>query len=147
MATNPTAFYDASATNESDRGSRLFKDISLSFAKHPVTGDIAKLSDVDAIKRSVRNLVNTNHYERPFKPGLGGNLIGLLFQLDTERGLNRVTKQLTETIETFEPRVENVLVRVNNEGMESNELALTVFYSVINGKRNQELNLTVTRTR
>ena len=125
----------------------LYADLNLQFTPHPVTGDVTRKTDTDAIRRSVRNIVMTNHYERPFKPGLGGNLIGLLFQLDTERGVNRITKQLTETIETFEPRVENVLVRVNIEGMESNELALTVFYNVRNGKRNQELNLTVTRTR
>src|SRR5210317_4693 len=80
MAVNPTAFDDAQATNNSERASRLFKDISLSFTKHPVTGDIAKLSDVDAIKRSVRNLINTNHYERPFHPKIGSDIRDALFE-------------------------------------------------------------------
>ena len=66
MAENRNAYSDATGTNESDRSSRIYKDISLSFSKHPVTGDIAKLSDADAVKRSVRNLINTNFYERVF---------------------------------------------------------------------------------
>jgi len=125
----------------------LYSDLNLQFTPHPITGDVTRKTDTDAVRRSVRNIVMTNYYERPFKPGFGGNLIGLLFNLDTERGLEKVSEKLTKTIETFEPRVKNVTIRVNNEGMNTNTLELTIFYNIINGSRNQELSLTVSRAR
>jgi len=125
----------------------LYSDLNLQFTPHPITGDVTRKTDTDAVRRSVRNIVMTNYYERPFKPGFGGNLIGLLFNLDTERGLEKVSEKLTKTIETFEPRVKNVTIRVNNEGMNTNTLELTIFYNIINGSKNQELSLTVSRAR
>ena len=125
----------------------LYSDLNLQFTPHPITGDVTRKTDSDAIRRSVRNIIMTNYYERPFKPGFGGNLIGLLFNLDTDRGLEKVSEKLTKTIETFEPRVKNVTIRVNNEGMNTNTLELSIFYNIINGSRNQELSLTVSRAR
>lgn len=125
----------------------LYSDLNLQFTPHPITGDVTRKTDTDAVRRSVRNIVMTNYYERPFKPGFGGNLIGLLFNLDTDRGLEKVSEKLTKTIETFEPRVQNVTIRVNNEGMNTNTLELSIFYNIINGSRNQELSLTVSRAR
>jgi len=125
----------------------LYSDLNLQFTPHPITGDVTRKTDTDAVRRAIRNIVLTNYYERPFKPGFGGNLIGLLFNLDTDRGLRKVSEQLSETIRTFEPRVRDVSVRVNNEGMNTNTLELTIFYSIVNGSRNQELSLTVSRAR
>ena len=85
-----------------------YKDLDLSFTAHPITGDVATKSDSDAVRRAVRNIVMTNYYERPFKPSLGGNIRGLLFELDTDRKLNRAKNRLTQAIEDFEPRVQNV---------------------------------------
>ena len=61
-----------------------YKDLDLAFTAHPITGDVATKSDSDAVRRAVRNIVMTNYYERPFKPSLGGNIRGLLFELDTD---------------------------------------------------------------
>ena len=80
MAVNPTAFRDAERTNDSDRNAQTYKDINLSFARHPVTGDIAFLTNVEAVKRSVRNLINTNFYERPFHPEIGSDVRSILFE-------------------------------------------------------------------
>ena len=66
MAVNPTAFSDAEATNNTDRNAQVFSDLNLNFVVHPITGDVTKLTNVEAVKRSVRNLINTNFYERPF---------------------------------------------------------------------------------
>ena len=65
------AIYDASANNSSKRNNRRYRDIDLNFGINPVTNDIAKVEDVNAVKRSVRNLIQTNFYERPFHPELG----------------------------------------------------------------------------
>ena len=74
------AVYDASINSSSNRKSRKFRDIDLNFQRHPVTNDIVKIEDVDAIKRSVKNLVQTNFYERPFHPELGCGVRDLLFE-------------------------------------------------------------------
>ena len=121
-----------------------YKDLDLSFTAHPITGDVATKSDSDAVRRAVRNIVMTNYYERPFKPSLGANIRGLLFELDTDRKLNRAKRRLAEAIEDFEPRVEKVRCVFQSEG---NSLDVTVFYNIKNGLSNQELQFTVNRTR
>ena len=121
-----------------------YKDLDLMFTSHPITGDVATKSDSDAVRRAVRNIVMTNYYERPFKPSLGGNIRGLLFELDTDRKLNRARRRLAETIEDFEPRVSNVRCLFRTEG---NSLDVTVFYNIKNGLSNQELQFTVDRVR
>ena len=74
------ANYDATNTNESNRTSRTFKDLDLDFGLNSVTKDVNKLTDAESIKRSVRNLINTNNYERPFHPEIGSGIRGLLFE-------------------------------------------------------------------
>ena len=59
MVANPNAFKDAESTNDSIRNAQIFTDLNLNMVRHPVTGDIAKLSNVEAVKASVRNLINT----------------------------------------------------------------------------------------
>ena len=121
-----------------------YSDLDLLFKAHPISGDVTVKTDADAVKRAVKNIVLTNYYERPFKPSLGGNIRGLLFELDTDRKLNRARKRLAEAIEDFEPRVNNVRCLFNTEG---NSLDVTIFYNIKNGLSNQELQFTVDRVR
>lgn len=121
-----------------------YSDLDLLFKAHPISGDVTVKTDADAVKRAVKNIVLTNYYERPFKPSLGGNIRGLLFELDTDRKLNRAKRRLAEAIEDFEPRVEKVRCVFETEG---NNLDVTVFYNIKNGLSNQELQFTVNRTR
>tara|TARA_B100001113_G_C21102962_1_gene619538 strand:- start:1492 stop:1908 length:417 start_codon:yes stop_codon:yes gene_type:complete len=121
-----------------------YRDLDLFFTAHPITGDVGTKSDTDAVRRAVRNIVETNYYERPFKPGFGGNIRGLLFELDTDRKVRRAKKRIKEAIEDFEPRVENVKCDFSMEG---NRLHVTVFYNIRNGVSNQEIQFTVNRTR
>ncbi len=71
--------WDASRQNEK-RSSRVYKDLNLNFSANPVTGDVTMVTDVNAVKRSVRNLLLTNHYDRPFHPEIGSNIQNILFQ-------------------------------------------------------------------
>jgi len=123
----------------------LYSDIDLLFSAHPITGDVSRRTDSDAIKRSVKNIVLTNYYERPFKPSLGGGLRNMLFELDTDRRLQRVQKQLKNTIETFEPRVSNVFITLNK--LDNNELSVTVNYSIKSGQPSQQTQFNIRRTR
>ena len=96
--------YDATQTNESTRSSRIFKDLNLDFQQNTATKDIQKIKDIEAVKRSVRNLINTNHYEKPFHPEIGSNLRAMLFELMTPQMNHVITKQIENLINNYEPR-------------------------------------------
>ena len=101
--------WDAARQNEK-RSSRVYKDLNLNFSINPVTGDVNTVTDVIAVKRSVRNLLLTNHYDRPFHPEIGSNVPHLLFEnLNPVTG-NQLSRTIEEMIGNFEPRarVENV---------------------------------------
>ena len=122
-----------------------YSDLDLLLRKHPQTGDVVVRTEAEAVKRSVRNIVLTNHYERPFKPGFGASIRGLLFELTTERKIRKAQQRIRELITTFEPRVKNVEVRLNDA--DNNEVHLTVYYSIINSVTRQEMEMTITRAR
>ena len=107
--------YDATQTNESTRSSKIFKDLNLDFQQNTATKDIQKLTDVEAVKRSVRNLINTNHYEKPFHPEIGSNLRAMLFELMTPQMNHVITKQIENLINNYEPRCR--LVQVHTQPM------------------------------
>ena len=135
-------------TNQSKQvatSKHAYSDLDLLFRKHPQTGDVVVRTDAEAIKRSVRNIVSTNHYERPFKPGFGGSLRNLLFELNTSRQLQKAQRRIKKLIETFEPRVHNVDVRLSD--VDSNEIALSVYYAIKNGVKRQSMEMTITRAR
>ena len=114
--------------------SQGFRDISLSFKRHPITNDIAALKDTDAIKRSVRNLVQTIPNERFFNSALGSEVRDSLFE--TAPGFidfgtaSIIERQIQTTIENFEPRVENVDVTVEPKP-DTNEFEVNVFFDII----------------
>ena len=99
------ANYDATNTNESNRTSRTFKDLDLDFGLNSVTKDVNKLTDAESIKRSVRNLINTNNYERPFHPEIGSGIRGLLFEPSTELTTHFMQQKIAEILNQYEPRI------------------------------------------
>jgi phage baseplate assembly protein W len=123
-----------------------YKDLDIFFTPHPVTGDITVKTDTDAIRRSVRNIVLTNKYERPFKPNFGGSLRDMLFELDTMPKIRRVKERIVKTVETFEPRVNNVSV-ILEESQNTNTIRCTIFYNINNSVSNQRVEFTLTRAR
>ena len=122
--------YDATTTNKSKRSNRIYSDLNLSFTKNPATKDVAKLFDVQAIKRSVKNIILTNKYERPFNSDFGCNLRGFLFENITEPLLVVIKDRVSMAIEKFEPRVsvEDVVVR-EEDG--SNGISIMVSFKII----------------
>ena len=102
MAILQSGYTDASRTNASSRSTRLYRDIALSFETNAATKDVIVKKDVDAVKQSVKNLILTNHYERPFHPEIGSGITNLLFEpLDpiTANSLTRVTNSYEVTID------------------------------------------------
>ena len=123
--------YDATQSNESTRSSRIYKDLNLNFEKNTVTKDIQKITDVEAVKRSVRNLINTNHYEKPFHPEIGSNLRAMLFENLTPQMNHLISKQIELLIRNYEPRVR--LVQVNAQpSYDRNGYLATISFYVLN---------------
>ena len=116
------------------RISRSFKDISLSFKRHPVTNDIGVLKNADAIKRSVRNLVQTIPNERFFNSTIGSDVRGLLFEnvpgfIDFGTA-SIIEKQIQTTIENYEPRVDNLEVNVDPRP-DQNEYEVVIIFDIV----------------
>ena len=123
--------YDATQSNESTRSSMIYKDLNLNFEKNTVTKDIQKITDVEAVKRSVRNLINTNHYEKPFHPEIGSNLRAMLFENLTPQMNHLISKQIELLIRNYEPRVR--LVQVNAQpSYDRNGYLATISFYVLN---------------
>jgi len=123
--------YDATQTNESKRSSRIYKDLNLSFQQNTATKDIQKLTDVEAVKRSVRNLINTNHYEKPFHPEIGSNLRAMLFENITPQMNHMISKNIELLIKNYEPRCR--LVQVNTQPMfDRNGYSCQISFYVVN---------------
>ena len=146
MAVNPTAFSDAEATNNSERSAQIYKDINLSFARHPLTGDIAFLTDVEAVKRSVRNLINTNFYERPFHPEIGSDVRSILFEPVSPPVANVLQRNIEDVIKNFEPRAELISVDVV-PNIDANAYAATIKFYVVNSPTAVEVNIFLERLR
>ena len=98
-------FDDAESVNQSSKTTFLYKDISLYFTKNPVTGDVTEVTDVQDIKRSVRNLVLTNRFDRPFHPEIASRVRESLFEMFTPVTINVIRNAITEVLTIYEPRV------------------------------------------
>ena len=110
--------------------SRAFKDINLSFKRHPVTNDVVTIRDEDAIKRSVKNIIFTILGEKPFEPNFGSVINDSLFELDTSLNQVRISDEITQSLNSYEPRIDNIDVTVEIYP-DSNELNCTVQYDIV----------------
>jgi len=115
---------------EITRISRSFKDISLSFQPHPVTGDLPVLRNERAIKRSVRNIVETQLGERFFEPDFGSDVRGQLFESVDIFTADQIQNQVLVSLQNYEPRIESVQVEVDPLP-DTNEFNITVIYDII----------------
>lgn len=94
---------------------KLYSDIDFTFTRVPVTGDVAVSYDFQAVTRSIRNLVRTNHYDRPFNPDLGSKLNALLFEPINPMTESGIENEISEMIAAYEPRAILQKVDVNSD--------------------------------
>ena len=125
------SIYDSTQTNESQRSSRIYKDLNLDFQQNTATKDIQKITDVEAVKRAVRNLINLNHYEKPFHPEIGSNLRAMLFENMTPQMTHLIGKQIELLIANYEPRARLVTVRTLPQ-FDRNAYAVTINFQIVN---------------
>ena len=125
------AFTDAQGKNDIDRNVRQYTDLDLFFNKKATSKDISKVTVIQAVKRSVRNLILTNHYEKPFHPEIGSGVRGVLFELMTPITAHVLTQQIELVIENFEPRAKIISVRAQ-PNLDRNEYECTIEFYVAN---------------
>ena len=126
-----SAYKDAQANNDITRNVRQYSDLDLFFGKKSSDSDISKVTDIQAVKRSVRNLVLLNAYEKPFHPEIAGGVREMLFELMTPITAQIIAKQVENVINNFEPRAKLVGVRVQPD-LDRNIYELTIEFYVVN---------------
>ena len=154
MAKTINAGYtDAQSVNESSLTTFTYRDFSLFFTKNPVTGDISTLTDVADVKRSVRNLVLTNEFDRPFHPEIASHIRDLLFEATSPSVItyNLLKDRIEKVIEIYEPRATITRIEVGDierpphsskpkefQTMDNNTLSLKIFFYMNNAPTNEE---------
>lgn len=128
------------------RNTRVFSDLDLNFTPHPVTGDITRRFDDAAIKQSLKNLIMTRNYERPFHSEIGSPIKGLLFDPMTPMTAHVVRRAIIDLVSNFEPRVNLMEVSVI-ASPENNSLYVSITFKIVNTERPLTLELILERTR
>jgi phage baseplate assembly protein W len=128
------------------RNTRTFSDLDLNFTAHPVTKDITRRFDENAIKTSLRNLILTSNYERPFHSEIGSPIKRLLFEPATPMTQVMIKKAVEDTVINFEPRVQLLEVDVNVSG-DNNSVYVSIYFKIVNTERPLSLDLVLERTR
>ena len=109
--------------------SKAFKDINLSFKRHPVTNDLVVIKNEDAIKQSVKNIIFTILGEKPYVPLFGTSVNNSLFELSNPLDHIRISEEISSTLLNYEPRISNIEVNVSNYP-DSNEMNATIQYDI-----------------
>jgi phage baseplate assembly protein W len=122
--------YDAGSLNKSKRATKQYRDLDLDFGRNSVTNDVNKLTDIEAVKRSVRNLINTSHFDRPFHPEIGSSVRAMLFEPMTPLTALNLQRKVQEVLINFEPRIKLVQI-VSNPNIDSNSYDLRIYFYVI----------------
>ena len=122
--------YDSANTNNSKRAQVKYKDLDLDFGRNTVTNDVNKLTNVEAVKRSVRNLINTSHYDRPFHPEIGSSIRAMLFEPVTPLTALNLQRKVEEVLVNFEPRIRLVQVTASPD-IDRNAYSLNIYFYVV----------------
>lgn len=128
------------------RNTRTYSDIDFNFTAHPVTKDLVRRFDENAIKAAVKNLVLTNNYERPFHSEIGSPIRKLLFDLATPMFAISLKRAITDVITNFEPRVEVIDVVINDQS-DANAVYVRIEFRIVNTQRPLYVDLLLERTR
>lgn len=123
-----------------------YLDISPNFSIHPISGDIATLTGEEAVKQSLRNIILTNYYEKPYKPKYGGNLLAYLFKKINFLEKEVIKQNLIDVIKKYEPRVFTLSVDVDIR-KEAQTILISLYYNIISISAQQELNVELVRIR
>lgn len=124
----------------------LYSDLNLLFEPNPVTGDINPIKDIEAIKKSVVNLILTNFYERPFQPEIGCGVRGLLFELADAITISDIENAARLVLENFEPRIAVLDVNANDDP-DNNSYTLSIQFQILSNEQIAEVTTILERLR
>ena len=125
------ALYDAATQNTSSRNARQYTDLDLFFGKKSSNSDVQEITDVKAVKRSIRNLVLLNHYEKPFHPEIASGVRDMLFELMTPITAQILARKIEDVINNFEPRARLVGVTAI-PNLDKNAYEVSIEFYVVN---------------
>jgi len=135
----------------------VYLDLDLDFGKNPISGDVNKKNDVEAVKRSVRNLLLYRKYEKPFQPEFSADLQSLLFENNSPVYLSVMKRKIEDSIRSYEPRIIDLDIQfssyISSSGYEfgdfdSNSLTIKILFSVYSFPlEREELNIVLERVR
>jgi phage baseplate assembly protein W len=128
------------------RNTRIFSDLDLNFTAHPVTKDISRRYDENAVKTSLKNLILTRNFERPFHSEIGSPINALLFEPPSPMLNITLQRAIVDVVNNFEPRVDLLDVSVISSPDE-NSLYVTITFKIVNTQQPLTLDLTLERTR
>lgn len=129
-----------------NRKTRQYSDINLLFTAHPATADITKKTDEEAVKASIRNLIQTRNYERPFHPEIGCQIYSLLFENFTPIVKQVMKKTIFDVIDKFEPRAQIIDVIIRDKP-DNNSIDLEIIFKLLNSERPITLRTAISRVR
>lgn len=125
---------------------REYSDISISFEKNPITGDILKVKNDVSIKQSIKTLLLTHFNERPFQEGKGSRLNKLMFELKSIEFKETVSAEIRGVIDLYEPRANIVAVEFS-DNINSNDLKVTIFFTILNSLDVNVVDVSLVRIR
>ena len=125
------AQYDAGSQNNITRNVRQYTDLDLFFGKKSSNSDVQEITDVKAVKRSIRNLVLLNHYEKPFHPEIASGVRDMLFELMTPVTATILARKIEDVINNFEPRARLISVTAL-PNLDRNEYEVSIEFYVVN---------------
>ena len=125
------AQYDAGSQNNITRNVRQYTDLDLFFGKKSSNSDIQDITDVKAVKRSIRNLVLLNHYEKPFHPEIASGVRDMLFELMTPVTAQILARKIEDVIQNFEPRARLISVTAL-PNLDRNEYEVSIEFYIVN---------------
>ena len=147
MSTEQLSDYNVSGQRSAlvSRG-KQYSDIDLSLTPHPNKKDILPLTDVDAVRNAIKNLVLTNRFERPFQPALGANINRILFENSSPDTVFLLRSYIKDVIDQYEPRVDQVYVQVEDDS-DNNAYYVTITFNVISVDSEADIQLYLERIR
>ena len=150
-ATQYTSFTDAESVNNSKQSTFIYKDLNLYFTRNPVTSDVSMVTDVQDIKRAVRNIVLLNPGEKPFHPEIGTGVRGALFENYTPPILQALRDRIEAVVRRYEPRVTVQQVGFgdpDSQRLDNNELRCKITFVINNAPQIiEEVDLMLQRVR
>jgi phage baseplate assembly protein W len=124
----------------------VFADLDLKFRRHPNTGDIRPLTDIDAVKNAVKNILLTVPGERPFRPDIGSGITGLLFENADAFTMSAIKENIALTLQRYEPRINELVVEIN-DNPDRNAYFVQLTFTVINSSIPEDINFYLERLR